>query len=163
MPVRSAGLLIYRWMAGEPQVLLVHPGGPFWARKDEAAWSIPKGLVDRAEDEFSAALRETQEEIGIVIQGAFFSLGEFRQPGGKIIAVWSVKADPSVTVDGIRSNAFEMEWPPGSGRRQTYPEVDRAAWFTIAEAGIKMHKGQRPMLTALKTQLDAENPDERAG
>ena len=159
MPVRSAGLMIYRWSAGEPQILLVHPGGPFWARKDEAAWSIPKGLVDGGEDEFSAALRETQEEIGIVIQGAFSPLGEFRQPGGKIIAVWSVKADPSMTVDRIKSNEFEMEWPPGSGRRQTYPEVDRAAWFTIAQAAIKMHKGQRPMLTALKAQIDAEEPE----
>ncbi|MEW9612861.1 NUDIX domain-containing protein [Shinella sp. S4-D37] len=153
MPARSAGLLIYRWTADELEVLLVHPGGPFWARKDDAAWSIPKGLLDDGEDEFAAALREAKEELGIYVQGNFCRLGEFRQPSGKTIVVWSVNADPSFDISNIQSNHFELEWPPRSGCRQYYPEVDRAAWLKLPVAKVKMQHGQRPMLLALEKQL----------
>ena len=110
MPIRSAGLLIYRWSAEELEVLLAHPGGPFWARKDDGAWSIPKGLIEPGEDELAAAIRETREELGVEIEGTFLSLGEYRQPSGKIVVVWSVNADPILSMDTLRSSEFQMEW-----------------------------------------------------
>ncbi|MCA0001861.1 MULTISPECIES: NUDIX domain-containing protein [unclassified Mesorhizobium] len=144
MPQRSAGLLIYRRNAGALQFLLVHPGGPFWARKDEGAWSIPKGLVDEGEDELKAARREAEEELGVAINGDFQPVGSYRQPGGKIVSAWSVEAD--VDTDAIRSNMFTMEWPPRSGSMKAFPEVDRAGWFSELEAGLKILKGQRAIL-----------------
>src|SRR4051812_18875988 len=141
MAVRSAGLLIYRRSAGGPQVLLVHPGGPFWAKKDDGAWSIPKGLVDTSEDELAAARRETEEELGIAVGGRFERLGSYRQPGGKIVIAWSVELD--VDTDASRSNTFVMEWPPRSGSMKEFPEVDKAGWFTLPEADAKILKGQR--------------------
>ncbi|OWV66055.1 NUDIX hydrolase [Rhizobium sp. N122] len=149
MAIRSAGLLIYRRASKDLEILLVHPGGPFWARKDEAAWSIPKGLVEPEEDELAAAIRETAEELGVTVDGMFTPLGEYRQPGGKIVVVWSVEADPILDVNAIRSSEFQMEWPPKSGRVKSFPEVDRAAWFSPAEAETKLLKGQRPMLAEL--------------
>ncbi|TIT47767.1 MAG: NUDIX domain-containing protein, partial [Mesorhizobium sp.] len=128
MAKRSAGLLIYRRSGGDIEVLLVHPGGPFWAKKDDGAWSIPKGLVDQGEDELAAARRETGEELGMKVEGAFARLGDYRQPGGKIVSAWSVEADIDVTA--ISSNTFTMEWPPRSGSMKEFPEVDRAGWFT---------------------------------
>ncbi len=151
MPVRSAGLLIHRLSETGPEVLLVHPGGPFWARKDEGAWSIPKGLIEAGEDELSAAIREAREELGVEIQGAFAPLGEYRQPGGKIVVVWSVEA--ALDVAKVRSAEFQLEWPPRSGRFQNFPEVDRAEWFSTAEAEIKILKGQVAMLADLAKQL----------
>ncbi|MDF0699347.1 NUDIX domain-containing protein [Rhizobium sp. MC63] len=151
MPVRSAGLLIHRLSETRPEVLLVHPGGPFWARKDEGAWSIPKGLIEAGEDELSAAIREAREELGVEIQGAFAPLGEYRQPGGKIVVVWSVEAE--LDVAKVRSSEFQLEWPPRSGRFQNFPEVDRAEWFSTAEAEIKILKGQVAMLADLAKQL----------
>ncbi|WHO75934.1 NUDIX domain-containing protein [Rhizobium sp. BT03] len=149
MAIRSAGLLIYRRVSNDFEVLLVHPGGPFWAEKDEAAWSIPKGLVEPDEDELAAAMRETAEELGVAVGGMFTPLGEYRQPGGKIVVAWSVEADPVLDVNTIRSSEFQMEWPPRSGAIKSFPEVDRAGWFSLAEAGTKLLKGQRPMLADL--------------
>jgi len=151
MAVRSAGLLIHRPAIGGPEVLLVHPGGPFWARKDEGAWSIPKGIVEAGEDDLQAAIRETREELGVAIDGKFLPLGEYKQPGGKIVVAWSIEAD--VDADRIESTEFEIEWPPRSGRMQRFPEVDRAGWFLLEQAAEKMLKGQRPMLDDLQTQL----------
>ncbi|TIR17350.1 MAG: NUDIX domain-containing protein [Mesorhizobium sp.] len=144
MPQRSAGLLIHRRIAGVFEFLLVHPGGPFWARKDEGAWSIPKGLIGDNEDELEAAKREAEEELGVAIDGDFRPLGSYRQPGGKIVVAWSVEAD--VDTNAIRSNMFTMEWPPKSGRMKDFPEVDRVGWFSLPEAGVKILKGQRAML-----------------
>jgi len=144
MPQKSAGLLIHRRIAGVFEFLLVHPGGPFWARKDEGAWSIPKGLIGDQEDELEAAKREAEEELGVAVDGDFRPLGSYKQPGGKIVIAWSVEAD--IDADAIRSNMFSMEWPPKSGRMKEFPEVDRAGWFSLPEAGLKILKGQRAML-----------------
>lgn len=149
MPIRSAGLMIYRRNHSPLQVLLVHPGGPFWARKDDGAWSIPKGIVENGEDGLAAARREAREELGIDIDGSFEPLGEYRQPGGKIVVAWSVEADPAIDLTSIASNTFQMEWPPKSGRVQDFPEVDRAGWFSLAEAEAKILKGQLAMLKDL--------------
>ncbi|MBB6408515.1 NUDIX domain-containing protein [Mesorhizobium sangaii] len=156
MAKRSAGLLIYRRDDGGFRVLLVHPGGPFWAKKDDGAWSIPKGLVDENEDELTAAQRETEEELGFKVDGPFARLGDYRQPGGKIVVAWSVEARIDIDVTAIRSNTFSMEWPPRSGSMKEFPEVDRAGWFTLPEAEVKILKGQRPMLSDLARQQDAE-------
>jgi predicted NUDIX family NTP pyrophosphohydrolase len=147
MPQRSAGLLIYRANDASLEVLLVHPGGPYWAKKDEGAWSIPKGLVNPGEDELSAARRETFEELGSDFNGDFASLGEYRQPGGKVVLAWAVRGDFDVKT--VISNSFEIEWPPRSGIRQAFPEVDRAEWFQITDAERKILKGQLPILSAL--------------
>jgi predicted NUDIX family NTP pyrophosphohydrolase len=152
MPQRSAGLLIYRANDADLEVLLVHPGGPYWAKKDEGAWSIPKGLVEPGEDELSAARRETFEELGIEIDGEFVPLGGYRQPGGKIVVAWAVRGDFDATA--VVSNSFEIEWPPRTGIRQAFPEVDRAEWFQIADAERKILKGQLPFLSALLKFVD---------
>ena len=144
MPQKSAGLLIHRRIAGVFEFLLVHPGGPFWARKDEGAWSIPKGLIGDNEDELEAAKREAEEELGVAVDGDFRPLGSYKQPGGKIVIALSVEAD--IDANAIKSNMFSMEWPPKSGRLKEFPEVDRAGWFSLREAGLKILKGQRAML-----------------
>ncbi|MDR6667673.1 NUDIX domain-containing protein [Rhizobium sp. 1399] len=149
MPLRSAGLLVFRRIDRDVEVLLVHPGGPFWAKKDEGAWSIPKGLVESGEDDLAAAIRETDEELGIAVDGEFLPLGAYRQPGGKTVVAWAVEADPNLDVDDVRSSTFTMEWPPKSGRMKTFPEVDRAGWFFLNEAAAKILKGQRSMLDKL--------------
>ncbi|MGZ2385806.1 NUDIX domain-containing protein [Rhizobium brockwellii] len=154
MAIRSAGLLLYRRVSRDIEVLLVHPGGPFWARKDEAAWSIPKGLIEPGEDELTAAIRETAEELGVAVDGRFTPLGEYRQPGGKMVVAWSIEADPVLDVNAIQSSEFEMEWPPRSGRVKSFPEVDRAGWFSPRDAAIKLLKGQRPILADLLTHLE---------
>lgn len=154
MPQKSAGLLIHRHIAGVFEFLLVHPGGPFWARKDEGAWSIPKGLVGNGEDELEAAKREAEEELGVAIEGDFRPLGSYKQPGGKIVIAWSVEAD--IDADAVRSNMFTMEWPPKSGRLKEFPEVDRAGWFSLPEAGVKILKGQRAMLDDFLEQRGAD-------
>lgn len=154
MPQKSAGLLIHRHIAGVFEFLLVHPGGPFWARKDEGAWSIPKGLIGNGEDELEAAKREAEEELGVAIEGDFRPLGSYKQPGGKIVIAWSVEAD--IDADAVRSNMFTMEWPPKSGRLKEFPEVDRAGWFSLPEAGVKILKGQRAMLDDFLEQRGAD-------
>jgi predicted NUDIX family NTP pyrophosphohydrolase len=145
MPAQtSAGLLMYRGRGVDAEVFLVHPGGPFWAKKDEGAWSIPKGLADRGEDLLLAAQREFHEETGFTASGEFHPLGAFKQPGGKIVHAWAVEGDcdPAKLV----SNFFEMEWPPRSGRRARFPEVDRAGWFSGPEALRKILPGQKPIV-----------------
>ena len=140
----SAGVLAYRRRAGGPEFLLVHPGGPFWAKKDMAAWSIPKGLVDPGEESWAAAAREFAEELGQPIVGDAEPLSPCQTPGGKLILAWLVAAD--LDLAELRSNRFEMEWPRGSGRLRAFPEVDRADYFAAEPALSKIHRGQRPIL-----------------
>jgi predicted NUDIX family NTP pyrophosphohydrolase len=151
MPATSAGILMFRRTRGKLELLLVHPGGPYWARKDDGAWSIPKGIYDEDEDSLAAARREFEEETGSVPQGEFIALGRFKQPSGKTVDAWAVESD--FDVSGLKSNVFSIEWPPRSGRRQDFPEADRAAWFEPADATRKMTKGQRPMVGALLRTL----------
>jgi len=147
MPKLSAGLLMFRRTPEGIEVFLVHPGGPFWMKKDLGAWSIPKGEHPETEDPFAAALREFEEETGIRPEGDFLPLGELRQPSGKRITAWAFEGDCDPA--SIRSNLFSLEWPPRSGRTQEFPEVDRAAWFSLAEARQKILKGQGPLLDRL--------------
>jgi predicted NUDIX family NTP pyrophosphohydrolase len=148
---RSAGLLLFRRRPSGCEVFLVHPGGPFWQSKDLGAWSIPKGELAPGEDPLDAARREFIEETGIEMSGEFVPLAPIRQPGGKTIDAWAVEGecDPAA----IRSNTFGTEWPPRSGRVQQFPEVDRAAWFTIDEARSRIIKGQRGFLDQLRQLL----------
>ncbi|MHB8110553.1 MAG: NUDIX domain-containing protein [Syntrophorhabdaceae bacterium] len=141
---RSAGLLMFRRLRGEVEVLLVHPGGPFWAKKDEGAWSLPKGLVDPGEDELLAAIREFEEETGFPAEGEFLALTPLRQPSGKLILAWAFEGDCDPSV--MKSNMFSMEWPPKSGKMGEFPEADRAQWFDLATAKVKIIKGQKGFL-----------------
>ena len=153
MVKKSAGLLIYRRIEGQAEVLLGHPGGPFWQRKDDGAWTIPKGLLKPDEDPLAAAKREATEELGMVITGNFRWLGEYKQPGGKRILVWTVEPEGEIDPTAIVSNDFQMEWPPRSGRMRTFPELNRAGWFGLAQARGKILKGQAPMLDDLENLL----------
>lgn len=148
MPQLSAGLLLYRRNQHGIEVLLVHPGGPFWARRDDGAWSIPKGVHGAGEDPLAAARREFAEETGATPPaGETVPLGSFRQSSGKIVEAWAVEGDFDPA--SLKSNTFTLEWPPRSGKIREVPEVDRAAWFTPEEAARKLIKGQRPILEAL--------------
>lgn len=149
----SAGVLLHRRTASGPEVLLVHPGGPFWQRKDLGAWSIPKGEVDPGEDLLAAARRELEEETGFRADGEATALGSVRQAGGKVVHAFAVvgDADPAA----LRSNTFELEWPPRSGARRAFPEVDRAAWFPLDEARRRILPGQAALLDALERALGA--------
>jgi predicted NUDIX family NTP pyrophosphohydrolase len=147
VPKRSAGILMYKHADGGLRVLLVHPGGPFWAKKDVGAWSIPKGEYDEGEDALVCAKREFVEELGRMPEGEFRALGEVVQRGGKRVIAWAIEGDLDVNV--IVSNTFEMEWPPKSGRRRSFPEVDRAAWFTVEEAQTKILAAQRDFIARL--------------
>jgi predicted NUDIX family NTP pyrophosphohydrolase len=156
--VRSSGILLYRFAPGL-EVWLAHMGGPYWSRKDEAAWSIPKGLYDETESPLAAALREFEEEMGVPAPAVEFeTLGEFRQPSGKVVVAYAAEFD--FHVDRVVSNTFALEWPKGSGRIQDFPEVDAADWFPLETARTKLVKGQRPLLDALQTKLAAGSPDE---
>jgi predicted NUDIX family NTP pyrophosphohydrolase len=148
----SAGILLFRRRSTGVEVMLVHPGGPFWARKDAGAWSIPKGLVDEGEDLLAAAKREFLEETGMAVEGEFLDLGTHKQPGGKTIIAWAHEADFDPA--SLKSNTFAIEWPPRSGKTTEFPEVDRAAWYSIDEALEKINKGQRPIIAALETPTD---------
>ncbi len=150
MPKKSAGLLMYRHRQGILEVFLVHPGGPFWAKRDAGAWSIPKGEYMPGEDPLEVAKREFQEETGFKASGEFIPLTPRKQPGGKIITAWVLEGDYDASV--IKSNTFLMEWPPRSGRQQEFPEVDRAGWFSISVAREKIIKGQSGFLDEL-TQI----------
>src|SRR5262245_47370846 len=153
MPQHSAGLLLYRRRRGGVEVLLVHPGGPFWARKDEGAWSIPKGEYGPGEDPLAAARREFAEETGAgPPSGDVAALGAFRQPSGKVIDAWAVAGDFDPAT--LKSNTFTMEWPRRSGKMLEFPEVDRAGWFSPEEAARRLIKGQRPILETLLQRLD---------
>ena len=148
----SAGILMYRWSGPRLEVLLVHPGSPFWRNKDEGAWSIPKGEMDEGEDTEVAARREFQEETGIAVLGPLEPLGEVRQRGGKRVFAFVVEGD--LDVEGVKSNTFEMEWPPKTGRMQSFPEVDRAAWFDLPAAQVKILESQRSLLDRLAELVD---------
>lgn len=166
-PKRSAGLLLYRESPPSPgspagaqtlraaglEVLLVHPGGPFWANKDDGAWTIPKGLIDEGEEPLAAARREFEEETGVAPpDGDPLPLDPLRQPGGKIVHAWAIRSgefDP----ERLRSNTFTLEWPPKSGKQQTFPEVDRAAWFPLDVARRKILAGQAGFLDQLERRL----------
>ncbi|MBV8798507.1 MAG: NUDIX domain-containing protein [Alphaproteobacteria bacterium] len=151
---RSAGILLWRRKRKEFEFFLVHPGGPFWRNRDAAAWTIPKGAIEPEEEPLAAARREFAEETGFAVDGDFLELGDFKQPGGKHVLVWALEGD----CDAARlvSLEFEMEWPPRSGKRARFPEVDRGGWFGVAEARGKLLVGQRPMLdTFLKRMSKA--------
>jgi predicted NUDIX family NTP pyrophosphohydrolase len=148
---QSAGLLLYRHSDHGIEVLLGHPGGPFWRNKDLASWSIPKGLIAEGESPLDAARREFAEETGHRPRGKARPLGEAKQPGGKIVHVWAVEGDWEAA--SLKSNMFEMEWPPRSGRRQKFPELDRAGWFGIHEAHAKILKGQTVFLDRLLSAI----------
>jgi predicted NUDIX family NTP pyrophosphohydrolase len=146
MPSKSAGIIAYR-RRRKLEVLLVHPGGPFWRNKDLGAWSIPKGEYADEEDADIAARREFAEELGLDLSGPLTALGQVKQRGGKLVTAFAVELD--LDVGSVRSNSFEMEWPPRSGKRQVFPEVDRAEWFTLEAAREKINAGQRPLLDRL--------------
>jgi predicted NUDIX family NTP pyrophosphohydrolase len=149
---RSAGILLYRHGADGPEVLLVHPGGPFWAKKDRGAWSIPKGEYEDGEDPQTCALREFEEETGTAPPaGALIELGEVRQKNGKRVTAWAAEGD--LDVDAVRSNTFTMQWPPRSGRMQEFPEIDRAAWFSLGEALEKLIPAQVEFLGRMTERL----------
>jgi predicted NUDIX family NTP pyrophosphohydrolase len=149
MAAKSAGVLVYRRRAGDIEVLLVHPGGPFWARRDAGAWSIPKGEYSDSEDAEVAARREFVEETGWTIDGELKPLGEIRQKAGKAVTAFAAEGDFDPA--NLKSNSFDMEWPPKSGRVASFPEVDRAGWFGLAEAREKIIEGQRSLLDRLET------------
>ena len=144
MPKRSAGILMYRRGVNGVEVLLVHPGGPFWAKKDLGAWSIPKGEYSEAEEALAVALREFEEETGLRPQGDFQPLGELVQPGRKIVRAWAVEGEFDVKT--LKSNMFELQWPPKSGRKASFPEVDRAEWLSLDEAHKKILPGQKEFI-----------------
>ena len=152
MPKQSAGLLVYRHRGSMLEVFLVHPGGPFWAKKDAGAWSIPKGEFAAEEDALAAARREFTEETGMVVDEPFASLGTIRQAGGKTIHGFSATAD--FDADKIVSNTFSLEWPPRSGRSAEFPEVDRASWFSLEAAAEKINPAQVEFLMRLRAALD---------
>jgi len=151
MPQKSAGLLLYRRKGGAVEVLLVHPGGPFFSKKDDGAWTIPKGVCEPGEDALAAARREFKEETGMAPAGEFIPLGKFRQSSSKIVLAWAVEGEFDATK--LASNMFSLEWPPRSGRVREFPEIDRAGWFSPAEARRKILKGQAPILDALLARL----------
>ncbi len=147
----SAGLLLFRRVNGRLEVFLAHPGGPFWARRDEGAWTIPKGGVEAGEDALDAAKREFLEETGILAGGEFLPLGSIRQRAGKIVHAWAWEGDADAAA--ITSNTTQTEWPRGSGRRITYPEVDRCAWFSPEEARRRMNAAQAEFIDRLQKLL----------
>jgi predicted NUDIX family NTP pyrophosphohydrolase len=143
----SAGILLYRRVGSQLEVLLAHPGGPYWRRKDDGAWSIPKGEMDTGEDAGDAGRREFWEETGVRLAGPLEPLGEIRQRGGKRVIAFAVEGD--LDVESIKSNTFEIEWPPKTGAMQVFPEIDRAAWFDLPAAHVKILASQRPLLDRL--------------
>jgi predicted NUDIX family NTP pyrophosphohydrolase len=156
MAKRSAGILMYRRKNDALEFLLVHPGGPFWSKRDDGSWSIPKGLYESGEDAFAAAQREFTEETGFTAQGKFLDIGSFKQPGGKAISIWAVEGDCDLSL--FRSNEFSMEWPPRSGRTAQFPEADRAGWFPAQQALQKITRGQIPIVQALLARLATAEP-----
>lgn len=148
----SAGILVYRIRSGTPEVLLVHPGGPFWAKKDPGAWSIPKGEFDEGADPLETAKREFLEETGSPVSGKFIALEPLKQRSGKIVHAWAVEGD--LDAASITSNTFSMEWPPRSGKQQEFPEVDRGEWFTIPAARKKLQEGQLGFLDELERSVE---------
>jgi len=162
MAKKSAGLLLFRYSSQAPgriEVLLAHPGGPYWARKDDGAWSIPKGEIGEDEEPLAAARREFEEEMGQPAEGEFLPLEPIKQPSGKLVLAWAVDCDFDPAT--LESNTFSIEWPARSGRQAQFPEVDRAAWFPIEAARQKILKGQAPFLDQLLARVPATAPDAR--
>jgi Predicted NTP pyrophosphohydrolase len=151
MPKLSAGLLMYRHPNAVSEVFLVHPGGPFWAKKDLGTWTIPKGEYGDGEDPLAAARREFEEETGFSASGNFIDLGTIKQSGGKLVRVWAFEGDCDPAA--LLSNRFQMEWPPRSGRLAEFPEVDRGGWFSLAEARERILASQQPILNLLSDRL----------
>jgi len=151
MAKNSAGLLMYRVRNNQLEVLLVHLGGPFWARKDKGAWFIPKGEIEPGEDEFAAAKREFKEETGIEPSGEFTALGTIKHKGGKIVHAWAFEGDCDPS--SVRSNTFTLEWPPRSGKRQEFPEVDKAQFLSVEQAQAKMSPGEFELVDRLQNIL----------
>lgn len=152
MPKRSAGILLYRETGGTLEVLLAHMGGPFWARREQGAWTVPKGLIDEGEDELTAARREFEEELGSPPPpGPAIDLGEVRQAGGKRVRVWAIEGDFDPA--GLRSNTHRMEWPPRSGTLREFPEIDRAEWFRPDQIGNRLIAGQEAFVERLVEHL----------
>jgi predicted NUDIX family NTP pyrophosphohydrolase len=151
---KTAGMLLYRLRGSVLEVFLVHPGGPFWAKKDEGAWSIPKGEFVEDEEPLNAAKREFQEETGFSIDGQFMPLAPLKQRSGKLVYAWALEAD--CDAETIKSNLFSLEWPPRSGNRKEYPEVDRAGWFALEIAKRKIVPGQLGVLKELPQRLERD-------
>ena len=151
MAKKSAGILLYRIQNKDPEVFLVHPGGPFWAKKNDGAWSIPKGEFEDNEDPLDAAKREFEEETGLKISGKFIQLEPIKQKSGKIVFAWAVEGniDPAI----IKSNSFEIEWPPASGKMRSFPEIDKAEWFNLIESKKKINSGQSALINELEIKL----------
>ena len=149
---KSAGILLYRFHNNLAEVLLVHPGGPFWAKKDFGAWSIPKGEFGGAEDPLDAAKRELEEETSIKADGNFIELTPVKQKSGKLVYAWALQKD--IDPAAIKSNSFELDWPPRSGIKKSFPEIDKAAWFTMDEARNKIMGGQAPLIDELEAKLN---------
>ena len=156
---KTAGILLYRIRQAELEVLLGHPGGPFWTKKDDAAWSIPKGELEENEDPLQAAKREFHEETGVAVEGNFIALTPLKQRGGKVVLAWAVEGD--CDADNIKSNMFSIEWPPRSGKREEFPEMDRASWFTMAAAKRKILPGQLGFLDELEQIVGVKVSGER--
>ena len=152
MAKQSAGILLYRIVDGQLQVFLVHPGGPFFKNKDEGSWSIPKGEFAEDENPLDAAKREFMEETGQLLNGNFIELTPIRQKGGKIVYAWAVEGD--IDHETIVSNTFEIEWPPRSGKKQTFPEIDQAAWFDIEMAKVKINAAQVGLINELALKIN---------
>ncbi|HWN73411.1 MAG TPA: NUDIX domain-containing protein [Solirubrobacterales bacterium] len=160
---RSAGILLFRRHGSEPEFLLVHPGGPYWAKKDAGAWSIPKGKIEDEEEPRACAIRELEEELGPAPEldlGQLIELGQVRQRAGKLVEAWAAEADFDPAT--LASNTFEMEWPPRSGNQQEFPEVDRAGWFDLAAAREKILPGQAELLDRLLERLESADGERRA-
>ena len=151
MPKQSAGILLYRIASGRIEVFLVHPGGPFWAKKDGGAWSIPKGEFADGEEPLEAAKREFQEETGSSVEGTFIPLNPVKQPSGKTVYAWAVEGD--IDAETVHSNTFSIEWPKGSAKTKSFPEIDRADWFDLDTAKVKILKGQLGLLEQLASNL----------
>jgi len=151
MAKKSAGILLYRTSDKTFEVFLVHPGGPFWAKKEDGAWSIPKGEFEDDEEPLTAAKREFEEETGIKASGEFIKLNPIKQKSGKIVYAWAVEGD--IDPEKIKSNSFEIEWPPKSGKMKSFPEIDKAAWFNLSEAAAKINTGQLPLIKELENKL----------
>jgi predicted NUDIX family NTP pyrophosphohydrolase len=160
MPTTSAGIVAFRRKQGTIEVLLVHPGGPFWRNKDAGAWSIPKGEYVSGENAEEVARKEFREELGVELTGDLFPLGEVRQRGGKIVTAFAIETE--VDAENIQSNTFEIEWPPHSGRRGTFPEVDRAGWFDLVSARIKINDAQQALLDRLEKNEAATQENRHA-